>query len=403
MRWELNRTSIVNLLSSILITGLALHSLPNSADETVANEPTVYTISQEEQAYTRAIEAIESSGGAYAPELSEPLLSLALTLQSQGRHTQAIALFRRGIHLTRVNEGLYCAQQVPLLQGEIASHLAIQDYAMADERQNYLYRVQTRSIEAGDALTDALIQQAQWQYAAYQLGLGAHGYLRLLNMTEFYRQALRNATAGEEEGETSVKLLAPLQGMLETQYLIAGYVWQESDRPFGEDDRPSDALLQFNAYRAQSYRQGNNIIEAIARIQRNVAQTQVMLGDWRLWNGRTKSAWQAYQKAEAELAGEDDAQVQLQKVFGQPIALPDVAGLTPLPPAVDPKEAEIVLEFTVDAKGKVQDLERIDDNDDHNKQAKQLMNRLRKTTFRPRFADGQPQETEKMVKAFNVQ
>jgi len=363
----------------------------------------VYTISQEEQAYTRAIEAIESSGGAYAPELSEPLLSLALTLQSQGRHTQAIALFRRGIHLTRVNEGLYCAQQVPLLQGEIASHLAIQDYAMADERQDYLYRVQTRSIEAGDALTDALMQQAQWQYAAYQLGLGAHGYLRLLNMTEFYRQALRNATAGEEEGETSVKLLAPLQGMLETQYLIAGYVWQESDRPFGEDDRPSDALLQFNAYRAQSYRQGNNIIEAIARIQRNVAQTQVMLGDWRLWNGRTKSAWQAYQKAEAELAGEDDAQVQLQKVFGQPIALPDVAGLTPLPPAVDPKEAEIVLEFTVDAKGKVQDLERIDANDDHNKQAKQLMNRLRKTTFRPRFADGQPQETEKMVKAFNVQ
>jgi hypothetical protein len=403
MRWELNRTSIVNLLSSILITGLALHSLPNSADETVANEPTVYTISQEEQAYTRAIEAIESSGGAYAPELSEPLLSLALTLQSQGRHTQAIALFRRGIHLTRVNEGLYCAQQVPLLQGEIASHLAIQDYAMADERQDYLYRVQMRSSAAGDALTDALMQQAQWQYAAYQLGLGAHGYLRLLNMTEFYRQALRNATAGEEEGETSVKLLAPLQGMLETQYLIAGYVWQESDRPFGEDDRPSDALLQFNAYRAQSYRQGNNIIEAIARIQRNVAQTQVMLGDWRLWNGRTKSAWQAYQKAEAELAGEDDAQVQLQKVFGQPIALPDVAGLTPLPPAVDPKEAEIVLEFTVDAKGKVQDLERIDDNDDHNKQAKQLMNRLRKTTFRPRFADGQPQETEKMVKAFNVQ
>jgi hypothetical protein len=403
MRWELNRISIVNLLSSILITGLALHSLPNSADETVANEPTVYTISQEEQAYTRAIEAIESSGGAYAPELSEPLLSLALTLQSQGRHTQAIALFRRGIHLTRVNEGLYCAQQVPLLQGEIASHLAIQDYAMADERQDYLYRVQMRSSAAGDALTDALMQQAQWQYAAYQLGLGAHGYLRLLNMTEFYRQALRNATAGEEEGETSVKLLAPLQGMLETQYLIAGYVWQESDRPFGEDDRPSDALLQFNAYRAQSYRQGNNIIEAIARIQRNVAQTQVMLGDWRLWNGRTKSAWQAYQKAEAELAGEDDAQVQLQKVFGQPIALPDVAGLTPLPPAVDPKEAEIVLEFTVDAKGKVQDLERIDDNDDHNKQAKQLMNRLRKTTFRPRFADGQPQETEKMVKAFNVQ
>ena len=403
MRWELNRTSIVNLLSSILITGLALHSFPNSADETLANEPAVYSVSQEEQAYTRAIEAIESSGGAYAPELSEPLLSLALTLQSQGRHTQAIALFRRGIHLTRVNEGLYCAQQVPLLQGEIVSHLAIQDYAMADERHDYLYRVQTRSIEAGDALTDALMQQAQWQYAAYQLGLGPDGYIRLLNMSELYGQALRNVFATEDVEETSATLLPPLQGMLETQYLIAGYAWQESDRAFDEDERPNESLRQFSAYRTQSYRQGNNIIEAIARIERNVAQTQVMLGDWRLWNGRTKSAWQAYQKAEAELAGEDDAQVQLQKIFGQPIALPDIAGLTPLPPAVDPKEDEIVLEFTVDAKGKVQDLERIDDNDDHDKQAKQLMNRLRKTTFRPRFADGQPQETEKMVKAFDVQ
>ena len=403
MRWELNRTSIVNLLSSILMTGLALHSLPNSADETLANEPAVYTVSQEEQAYTRAIEAIESSGGAYAPELSEPLLSLALTLQSQGRHTQAIALFRRGIHLTRVNEGLYCAQQVPLLQGEIASHLAIQDYAIVDERQDYLYRVQMRSSAACDGLTDALMQQAKWQHAAYQLGLGAPEYLRLLNMVELYRQAWGNVAAEKKGEETSVKLLPPLQGMLETQYLIAGYTWQESDRAFDEDERPSKSLQQFNAYRIQSYRQGNNIIEAIARIERNVANTQVMLGDWRLWNGRTKSAWQAYQEAETELVREGDAEVQLQKLFGQPVALPDIAGLTPLPPAVDPKEAEIVLEFTVDAKGKVQDLERIDDNDNHNKQAKQLMNRLRKTTFRPRFADGQPQETEKMVKAFDVQ
>ena len=403
MRWELNRISIVNLLSSILITGLSLYSLPNSADERVANEPAAYTVSQEEQAYTRAIEAIESSGGAYAPELSEPLLSLALTLQSQGRHTQAIALFRRGIHLTRVNEGLYCAQQVPLLQGEIASHLAIQDYAMADERQDYLYRIQTRSLEAGDALTDALVQQAQWQYAAYQLGLGADGYLRLLNMLELYRQALGMVATEENGVETSVKLLPPLQGMLKTQYLIAGYTEQDSDRPFSEDERPPEALLQFNAYRAQSYRQGNNIIEAIARIEPNIAQTQVMLGDWSLWNGRTKDAWQAYRRAETELAVEDDAQVGLQSIFAQPVALPDIAGLASLPPAVDAKQADVVLEFTVDEKGRVQDLERLGDNEESVKQAKQLMKQIRKTVFRPRFVDGQPLETEKMVKAFNVQ
>ncbi|MDE0929822.1 MAG: hypothetical protein OSA77_03980 [Halioglobus sp.] len=398
----MHRTSIATHLLSILFTVFALHSLPIYAQETAANGPVPNARPPEEQAYASAIEDIESAGGAYAAELSEPLLSLALQLQSQGRHTQAIALFRRGIHLARVNEGLYCAQQIPLLQGEIASNLAIQDYAMADERQNYLYRVQTRSLEAGDALTAALMQQAQWQYAAYQLGLGAHGYLRLVNMTELYRQALSNVAAGEE-GETSVKLLAPLQGLLETQYLIAGYVWQESDRAFSEDERPPKPLLQFNAYRAESYRQGKNIIEAIARIQPNIARTQIMLGDWSLWNGRTKDAWQAYGRAETELAGEDDAQVQLHRTFGQPVALPDIAGLAPLPPSIDPKEADVLIEFTVDEKGRVQDLDRLDDNEQSAKQAKQLMNQIRKTAFRPRFADGQPLETEKIVKAFNVQ
>ena len=390
-------------LLSIILAALTLNWVAVSAQEIAEDKPSQEGTLQQEQAYLDSIETIESDGGAYSQELPESLLGLALTLQSQGRHAEAIALFRRGIHLTRVNEGLYCVQQVPLLRGEIASHLAIQDYAMVDERQDYLYRVQTRSIEAGDALTDALIQQAQWQYAAYQLGLGADGYLRLLNMLGLYRQALGNVATGENGVETSVKLLPPLQGMLKTQYLIAGYTEQDSDRPFSDDERPPEALLQFNAYRAQSYRQGNNIIEAIARIEPNIAQTQVMLGDWSLWNGRAKDAWQAYRRAETELAGEDDAQVQLQKLFSQPIALPDIAGLMPLPPAVDAKEADVVLEFTVDKKGRVQDLERLDDNEESAKQARQLMKQVRKTIFRPRFTDGQPLETEKMVKAFNVQ
>ncbi|MDG2046148.1 MAG: hypothetical protein P8J79_02950 [Halioglobus sp.] len=398
----MNKPSIATPLLSILFAVFALYSLPLCAQETTANDPVPNAKSQEEQAYARAIAATESEDGAYAAELSELLLGFALELQSQGRHRQAIAVFRRGIHLARVNEGLYCAQQIPLLQGEIASNLAIQDYTMADERQNYLYRVQTRSLEAGDALTAALMQQAQWQYDAYQLGLGEHGYLRLVNMTELYRQALSNVAAGEKE-ETSVKLLAPLRGLLATQYLIAGYVWQESDRAFSEDERPPKPLLQFKAYRADSYRQGNNIIEAIARIEPNIVRTQIMLGDWNLWNGRTAAAWQAYQRAETELAGEGDAQVKLQRVFGQPIALPDIAGLAPLPPSIDPKEADVLVEFTVDEQGRVQDLDRLGDNEESVKQAKQLIKQIRKTVFRPRFVDGQPLETEKIVKAFNVQ
>ena len=102
-------------------------------------------VSAQERDYRDAIARVESSQGAYAAQLPEQLLSLGLTLQSQGRHAEAIDLFKRGAHLARINDGLYSSQQVPMLQGQIASYVAGGDYVQADERQHYMYRVQIRS------------------------------------------------------------------------------------------------------------------------------------------------------------------------------------------------------------------------------------------------------------------
>ncbi len=128
-----------------------------------------------------------------------------------------------------------------------------------------------------------------------------------------------------------------------------------------------------------------------------------MRGDWRLWNGRTSAAIAAYQEAQAELARGADAQARIQQVFGEPVALPALGDLSPLPPAADPKQADILLAFGVSEGGRVEDLERLDDKVADNPQAARLMRQLRKTTFRPRFAAGQPVETEKLVKAFTLQ
>ena len=186
----MNTTSICRKLLTILSLTCALGAFPAWGEDNAAAAPAATTsTSQEERAYQNAIEEIESSQGAYAGGLSESLYSLALSLQSQGRHAEAIKLFRRGVHLTRINEGLYCPQQIPLLQGEIASHIAAQNYALADERQHYLYRVQMRSLGSGDALTDALMQQAKWQYNAYQLDQGPQAYTHLMAMRDLYQQA----------------------------------------------------------------------------------------------------------------------------------------------------------------------------------------------------------------------
>ena len=46
-------------------------------------------------------------------------LELSILNQQQDRHGEAVDIFKRGVHLARINNGLYCTEQVPLLQGEI--------------------------------------------------------------------------------------------------------------------------------------------------------------------------------------------------------------------------------------------------------------------------------------------
>jgi hypothetical protein len=406
----MNTRSFSGNLLAALLAAFACGAPATWGQEEDKEATTINSDKWEERAYKQSIAEIESSEGAYADGLPESLFSLARTLQAQGRHDEAIKLFRRGIHLTRINEGLYCEQQIPLLLGEIASYKAKQSYALADERQNYLYRVQIHDMQSSDSLTGAFMQQAQWQYEAYQLDLdGPQGYSRLMDMRDLYRLAMKDVI--KREGEKSPKLLPPLHGMLQAQYLISGYEFQESDQIFGEEGRINDSLLRFKTYRAKSYQQGNAIIGAISDIEQEHtgqdtsarAQALVMLGDWRLWNGRTDAAWEAYREAETELARTDDAQSQVEPLFGEPVALPDMADLSPLPPVVDAQQGNVLLAFGVSERGRVQDLERMDDNEEEDRQASRLMRQLRKTTFRPRFEAGQPVETEQIVKAFNFQ
>ena len=86
-------------------------------------------MAQQERAYRDAISGLETDHGAYGGGLSEQILSLGTTLQSQGRHEEAVSLFKRGVHLARINDGLYSSQQIPLLQGQIASHIALGQYS----------------------------------------------------------------------------------------------------------------------------------------------------------------------------------------------------------------------------------------------------------------------------------
>lgn len=377
--------------------------------DSVDGEPAPIPDSETVADYRRAVASIEQEAGAYAPGLSEQLLGLGLALQQQGRHGEAIEVFKRGVHLARINDGLYSGGQIPLLQSEIDSHIAVGEFNEADERQVYLYRVQQRALDAGEERAQALMQQAQWQRRAYDLGLGEYGYIRLLRMWDLYRLALNDIA--EREGDSSPNLLTPLMGMLQSQYLIAGFQGETASGTYNIDafgTRQDDG--RFNAYRSSSFKRGEAVITAMYEInQRNTgadkltaAEDLVMLGDWRFWHGLKEGALDSYRQALAELAELDDAQAQVERLFGEPVPLPAVDGVRPLPPTTSPDMADLLVEFGVSAGGRVVDVDRVDDGVENESQANRLIRQLRQTRFRPRFEGGEAVDTDTLSWAYDT-
>jgi tetratricopeptide (TPR) repeat protein len=360
--------------------------------------------------FQRQVSVLEASGGAYSPALPEQLLGLGLALQRQGRHPEAIAAFKRGVHLSRINDGLYNSAQIPLIKGEIRSLLASNQLEAADERQSYLYRVQTRALGGGPALANAFIQQASWQHSAYELSIGDLDAERLLRMRQLYRLAVTDIV--RREGETSPALLPPLYGLLRTHHLITRYELGSTVLyPNSYSDYEQRAEQgQLLAAQSHSLREGEAVIQAIYEVERtnNPGDTLrhieilVLMGDWQLWNDKREAAYEAYRRAIGELATLDDAQQQVDRFFGQPVALPVLEGVATLPDEVNPEQADILLEFSVSERGRVSDATVVRATESAEAIATRLLRKVRYTPFRPRFIDDQPVATENVEKAYAI-
>lgn len=380
-------------LHALLLTG-SLLATPLFADQELAD----------------AIALLEREHGAYSAALPERLLSLGLALQEEGRHGEAAAVFKRGAHLARVTSGLYSTEQLPLLESEIKSLHALGDYRAVDERQRYLYRVQERALVDPVQRAGALLQQADWQRQAYLLRLDEEPAQRLLQMWEFNRLALNDIL--EAEGDTSINLLQPLRGMLQAQYLVSDLQWQNGpgfNSSHGLSTQSSRPRI--GSYRRDNYKKGVAVLKAIHDLQRMhserdpaaPARALTMLGDWMLWHGEREDAVAVYREAIGELAGRADAQPTAAELFAEPVALPAVTGLDDRGPLPSAEGGDILLEFAVTADGKVEQLHRIDGNDEANALANRLMRKLRKTPFRPRFnlETGEPVDTESFIVAYD--
>ena len=249
--------------------------------------------------YRNYIESMEESAGAFAPGLTEQLLGLGLNLQALDRHAEAAKVLKRGVHVSRVQSGLYAADQIPLLRAEIRSLIALGRFDEVDEHQRYLARVESEALTGTPASIAALIDQGEWAEQAWDLRLGdqeAHPE-HLARSWEYYRLAYNQST--QLYGDRSLELLKPLEGMLRLQYRFADL----------QRANASNSAFDGTSYRQTSalggaYRRGEAVLSAIFGLKMmngssagEQARDLTRLGDWARWIGRRSDSRIYYDKA----------------------------------------------------------------------------------------------------------
>lgn len=369
-------------------------------------------------AYTAAIAELEVGGGAYNAALAEELNALGLLFQQQEEHDEAVRLFDRSVHISRINSGLHSIGQVQAIENKLASLLAAQRWAEADATFDYLFYVQKRAYGDNDPrLLPTLDSIAQWNLRAFSMGHGEPLALRLSNAMQYYSAAARVLQINF--GTKDERLVSYMRGIANSSYLMA----RNPDLHAALNDPQTrntqtllrDRLAQPRANGIQGFTSGAQALIQILQheIERRddalaIAEAFANLADWYLLFGRGDEAEEQYMNAWRLLANQDNADALLEAAFGRIVRMPTFATDAQIDaqwiesgdeaPAQTLRFDYADVMFDVSSGGSVRNVRVITQETDENEfQLRKLRRMVRDSTFRPIIKGGEPRRSEDNV------
>lgn len=339
--------------------------------------------------------------GPYSSELSEPLIDLARYYRASGRWDEALVLYRRALHIVRINNGLYSAQQIPLVRAELDLYRGAADWETLDERYDYYFRLFGSGEPPLDELRlSAVVAYLAWQREALRLGLEADPGWRLLDLIDLNERLLEIVMAAEPQSSPAYQALALSQ--VKNLYLLQNLIEPVSERAplnttlpgqIQSDQQINDIYVRrLQSLRRGGYARGKSLLEELSRNQADSAspvdraRAELALADWMQWHGNTRQASEVYEKVVSELsrAGEGDT---LQHWFAEPVELPDNGVF--LPADASGERSRIArMRFTVTDSGRVQNVVTVTQDADLSASQAKLRRELRKVRFRPAWIGG---------------
>lgn len=367
--------------------------------------------------YEQVLEELEYSGGAWSVELAEELEVLGSLLYQQGEFEESIEVLERAVHVNRVNYGLYSPQQIPLIQQQIAGHIALDQWREADTLQQYAFYAQNRAFGATDPRMISVYQSlARWNLVLFYRQIDADPTPRLLQTYQLFRAAAGGVRAhfGPRDPRY-VSLLRDMAGASDMlgRYALPGSATPTAGNPELRTVRTDYAGGDFGT-RATSRDNGGEqallrIIELHKRRQDQsdegvlaLVEAMATLGDWYQMHNRRQAAQRAYADAYRALAEHENAEALLPRQFDRIVFLPTFSTFDEqkkqalgLSPDSGARQGYIDLSFNVSKYGRVSNLEVLAKEPAGVERVDvQVASHLRAYTIRPRLVDGEPADSE---------
>ncbi|MDT8320650.1 MAG: energy transducer TonB [Xanthomonadales bacterium] len=364
--------------------------------------------------YEEKVTELESSGGAFQPDLTEALLGLGNAYMSRGDYENAEAAFRRALHNSRVNYGLYAVEQLPILEPLIKVNSITGDWEDLEQNYHYLHWVSKRIYGADDDRMLPVIERVgRWHLRSYAAGDDEYSFSHLAAADDLFHEAIQIIEANY--GENDPRLLNPLYGIVLTSYQVASFLSQggvvEESRSAGRNATRGGRrqLLETARFREdtilKAYIKGKSAMERIVAIHderpdlplESDAIARVHLGDWYLLFNKWNSSQEAYSNAYELLTESGLPQEDIDRFFAQPRSLPAIPFLDEETEEAEASEATnspyVLVTFDVSESGKAKNIEIVESNpEDSISLRRRARNSVSAAKFRPRFENGIPAE-----------
>jgi len=364
--------------------------------------------------YQENVDLLEAEQGPWHQALTQELTAMGSLYMRQGAYLEAIDVFDRAMHISRVNHGLDNQQQIPVVENLINSHIAAGQWDMADKFQSYLFYTQKNAFGAADPrMIPVLERLGTWNLRMFNMRFGEAVGLRL---TDAYRLFVAASDITSRHfGHDDERVITYLQGAADTAYLIAtNYDLVEIARQpeFRTVERwLQDELGEIEPISVEGYREGlealQNVVELLAdreEKREEYFRAQVAVADWYLLFNRNRAATRYYEEAFQFAQGLEGGAELIREAFADVTPLPVVSStinaaqelyITDVAAKSSGRFGVAEIEFDVTAFGTANKITVLTEETKANSSVLALLRRqVRETVYRPRVVDGKPVKSE---------